>query len=163
MIAGLNCSLRLAGTGNLVDLRGPADDFSANVSNPAQKRPGRSVMLNCLRGQGETLFGHSGARGTQQSPINRESARVNGTRQSSVPQSAPQAAGFHCWSVRENAGGTCTAGAGSTIAKDVSVLRLNHFPFQELLPGVWKAARWGTAARRCKASMRVGQGICGCR
>jgi hypothetical protein len=67
-----------------------------------------------------------------------ERAKVNrdGTRSSSVPQSAPQAVGFHHRLAREVAGDPDTAGPGSPIAKDVPVLRVNHVTPQAILPGM---------------------------
>src|SRR6266550_621510 len=100
--------------------------FFGNVSNPAQISPAsacHAVELEKFRAMGER-------------------AKVtDGTRLSSVPQSAPPTAGIHWECLWEAVNDTYTADSRRPIAKDVPVLRSDHAPPQDLLPGMWQVSQ----------------------
>jgi len=134
--------------------------FPCNVSNPAQNRPRGAVMLK-LAGDARRktivrILRQPGPR--TKSPSRGEKRRwIDGNRPWSVPQSAPQEAGTHFGFVEEASRRTYAACPGSPIAKDVSILRVNHAAQKDMLPRVREVAHRGsTGAPRCKMSMGKG-------
>ena len=73
--------------------------------------------------------------------LEKERGWIDGGRLTSAPQSHSQTPRFHHWAVREAARDTQAAAAGSPIAKDVPVLRLDHLASQNLLPGMRPVAQ----------------------
>jgi hypothetical protein len=69
-------------------------------------------------------------------PELREIAGTDGTHSSSIPASPPQTVSIPWRRVRKTSGETATADPGSSVAKNVPVLRPNHPTSQEKLPGV---------------------------
>ena len=72
--------------------------FSCNVSNPAQNRPPWPVMVNCLEMRNARRASIAPGRLCHRIVLEqweKERRWIDGTRHSSVAQSAPQTASFH--------------------------------------------------------------------
>src|SRR5438132_14366155 len=119
--------------------------FLCNVSNPAQNRAPRPAMINWSerRNARRSLSTPAAYPCDRTVPEQWEKERrwIDGTRFSSVPQSAAQTSSFHHCVVWEAVGETKATGAGVPVAKDVSVLRVNHFTRQNVLLRVWEYAQ----------------------
>jgi hypothetical protein len=76
---------------------------------------------------------------------------MDGACASTLSQSGSPTAGFHCGLVGETASDTDTPGPRSPIAKNVSVLRVNHATPQDLLPGVRQGSQSRLGLRSVQA------------
>lgn len=134
--------------------RGTHESIQRNVSNPAQNfsvstchdSPCRDAKcLELLDVSGRLLV----ARKSQ--------GRFDGTHASPLAQSDPPTASLHCGLVRKAVGDTDTPSPGSPLAKNVSVLRVNHASLQDILPGVRQVSQSGLGCQDAQALRLVGQ------
>jgi len=127
--ADLDCSLPSPRRAESPMFRATYGSSQWNVSNPAQNRPLRAVIINDRSVEIRVICSMTPAAyppWADNSQVTGRKQETDGTRSSSVPPSAAQATSIPQRLVRKTAGDTHTTGPGSPIAKDVPVLRFDH-------------------------------------